>query len=271
MLPFFVWGGWITLFRDAIYLDFFYNYWKFGYWYLLVLFEFNVVYLICEKISSMTSINRKPWIIILTYIIAYTISRVIPYIMPISINLISCYSLFYDYFAYFIIGILVTKFNLSLFFKQNSSLLFTLFAVISIPFYILWDNNSIFQVSATILRISIILGIFIMFMIFDQNKAGNKLENHVNGMLSSIGRYTLSIYMIQFFLFRYINLQEVGKELYSSGNYLIIILMSIALAIIICYICIAIEKIITISSLFSTILLGKRYSRKNINLPQLLH
>ena len=43
MVPFFCWGGLITLFRHETFYNFLIHFWKFGYWYLIVLFELMVI------------------------------------------------------------------------------------------------------------------------------------------------------------------------------------------------------------------------------------
>ena len=81
-------------------------------------------------------------------------------------------------------------------------------------------------------------------------------------MLALIGRHTLGIYMIQFFLFRYIDLHSIGTYLFESHNFIAFLALVSIVSLLVCYICIAIEKVIATSSLFSFILLGKPMTRR---------
>lgn len=131
-------------------------------------------------------------------------------------------------------------------------------AVASILLYLAWNYQILIDLTTILLRISLIMGVFMIFMALDSRKNENKSTEFVNDMLATIDRHTLSIYMIQFFLFRYLNLHEIGLSLYNEGNYLILLAIVSILSILLCYLCIMLEKIIMISPLFSTVLFGKK-------------
>lgn len=57
LIPFFAWGIFITIYRNQSYGKYLFDFWKFGYWYLVVLFEFYLIYLILN--ISLVFLQRK--------------------------------------------------------------------------------------------------------------------------------------------------------------------------------------------------------------------
>lgn len=259
LIPFFVWGILIALFRNATFIAFLQDYWKFGYWYLLALFEFYIVYFICEII--LIRFNKKLWIMILLYIVSYVLFVFINRFMPYHLNSIVDYYQFIDYYPYFFLGIIVKQTPVIDYIKKYLPIFFTATTIVATTLYLAWVNQLVPVITTILLRVSLIMGVFMIFMALDSRHNENKSTKFVNDMLATIGRHTLSIYMIQFFLFRYLNLHEIGLSVYNEGNYLILLTIVSILSILLCYLCIMIEKIIMISPLFSTVLFGKKLSR----------
>ncbi len=237
-------------------MEFIESYWKFGYWYLLVLFEFHAVYFICDTIIQL--LKNKVWIEIILYVLVYIFFRFITRFIPVYFNLITDYFQFIDYLPYFLLGIIVKQTPVIIFIKRHFAIVFTIFVSISVAAYAMWDNEIMLSTTTILLRIALIITILMIFMAFDTHKEDGIFKRCTNEMFATIGRHTLSIYMIQYFFFRYINLQSVGQELYNSHNYITLLSLVTIVALFLCYFCIAIEKIISLSTVFSTIFWGKK-------------
>lgn len=86
----------------------------------------------------------------------------------------------------------------------------------------------------------------------------------INAILSMIGKHTLSIYMMQFFLFRFINLETLFSLLYEGHNYFAIFFISALIAILICYLCMLGEWILMKSQLLSFFVFWEKYVIRKI-------
>lgn len=71
LLPFFSWGILMTLYRNSTFLDFLFNYWKYGYWYLLVLLEFFIAQVGLNNINLLINKKKRWWIDVLVFLLLY--------------------------------------------------------------------------------------------------------------------------------------------------------------------------------------------------------
>lgn len=256
LIPFFAWGILISLFRGETYIEFLLSYFKFGYWYLPVLFQLCMVKCICDIVLNY--IPQKNILIetILLFVLVWVFFRFCTRFIPADINIIIDYYQVIEYMPYFFLGIFVSRFALVENIKRYPSSWVSIIFLLSIVCYVWWSYNSDGLITF-ILRTSLILLIYTLFFIYDNNKKG--ATSFFNLVLATIGRHTLAIYMIQYFLFRYINLHAIGESLYDSNNQLALLIFVIIVSLVVCYICIGVEKVIATSKLFSFILLGKPY------------
>lgn len=114
-------------------------------------------------------------------------------------------------------------------------------------------NNEWFVI---VLRFSIILMVVTLFMSIGESNNREKQSVGFMKILSTIGCHSLAIYMLQFFMFRYINLTDVYSYFNNTSNILANIAVTAVCAIIICYLCIAVEKIIN-KTIYLRFLIGK--------------
>lgn len=262
IMPFFAWGVLITIFRGATYGEFLSSYFKFGYWYLPVLFQLCLINYLCDVIVN--HIPKKNILIetIILFALAWVFLRSCTRFIPTDINCLVDYYQIIEYLPYFFLGILVRRFSIGENIKNHISLWTTLLLILSVVCYIWWDCHSGDE-TMFVLRICLILLIFTIFIAYD--KCGNICVDRMMSMLSQIGRHTLAIYMIQFFLFRYINLHILGTYLFDSHNLMAFFMLVTIVSLIVCYVCIGIEKVIATSKLFSFLLLGKRFASVSQN------
>ena len=264
MIPFISWGLLLTLFKHETYINFLLNYWKFGYWYLIVLFELFILYVIIAQVYSIISKNTsnttlKAVILFILISFGYVLIRKGIVFLSGSIMDISSYFQILDYYPYFFIGVIIRQFKLCKYFKTYKNLITTILLTLAPPFlYFTSTNTEIFGILNIALRISLIFLLYIWFMTaYERNYSPDELPSKVKSLVETIGRHSLSIYMIQFFLFQMMNFHELYEYLYNSGNSLAIVVISLLLSVIMCYICIVIEKAISVSRIFNALLFGK--------------
>ena len=258
LLPFFAWGVIITLFRDSSYFSFLASLYKFGYWYLLVFFYYIIIYFIIEIADHKINPRHKFIVTISEYIIAYLICRFIRRFVSADINDFICYSLFFECLPYFFMGIAIQRLVHMDIWKNHINLVNNSALLLAIGCYVLWNHYIGGELVLVVLRASLIVCIYQIFVAYSHS--ANKGIKIINDQLALIGRHTLAIYMIQYYFFRYINLNSVGLTLLDDNNWIGLLIIVIIVSILICYACMAIEKIILISPLARFALLGKSFS-----------
>lgn len=263
LLPFFSWGILIAFYRNSTFLDFLFNYWKYGYWYLLVLLEFFIAQMGLNYINQLINRKRRWWVDVTIFLFVYQALRFSTRFIPNEINGLIDYWQFIGYFPYFFLGGFIKRHLLIDKMINHSNLLITLFLLLLIPLYVLWYHGRYIGVVQIALPIDIILLLLMIFSLSDKESrvisqsGGVNLAISMESLLSRIGKHTLAIYMMQFFLYRFINLKGLFSMLYEDHNYFAICLISTLIAILISYLCMLGEWILTKSQLFSFLLLGK--------------
>ncbi len=260
MLPFFAWGILITIFRDKSYIAFLQDYWKFGYWYLLVLFEFYLLIYVSNKINQHINKQNRGWIDIIVFLSLWAVLQFIARFIPAELHSFIDYYQMLAYFPYFYIGVLMKQYRIIDFMLRHADILLAMLTVVLIPLYMLWSHEILLHIANIILPFIII---FLLLLIFAKNEI-NSSENYnhsvftpISKTLSTIGKHTMIIYMAQFFFFRYIDFSHWFEDWYKDENYILILLVSLLTSILISYICIGLERIIRMSRYLSFALLGK--------------
>lgn len=259
LLPFFVWGWLMVLYRNATYLDFIQNYWKFGYWYLIVLFEFLIVHVILNIINQLVNKQSKWWLDLCLFLCIWAGVRYAGKFIPERLNIIMDYWQFLAYLPFFYMGTFFRRYSLTDKMISRSALTMTILLLTLLPVYLLWKSEIFTSVTDIILPVNIILILLMIFCLYEKEIDGqsNRIFTIAN-LSGNIGKHTFSIYMMQFFLFRYINFQDIFTSLYASGNYLLILFIASVTAVVLCYICIFCESVISKSWVLGYVLLGKR-------------
>jgi len=260
LIPFIIWGGLITLYRNATYIEFLQNYWKFGYWYLIVLFEFIIFHVVFNATNHLINKKSQWWLDLCVFLCIWAGVRFIGKFIPQEINCIIDYWQFHTYLPFFYLGAFFRRYSTTDKMILHTSLVMTILLVMLGPLYFLWKSGVLTSFTNIMLPANIILILLMAFRMYEKETGdhNNKISS-VATMLGNIGRHTFSIYMIQFFLFRYIDFSNIFKLLYASGNYIVILLIAIIVAVFLCYICILCESVISRSSILGYMLLGKRF------------
>jgi fucose 4-O-acetylase-like acetyltransferase len=257
MMPFLAWGALRVLCKGCDYADSLCNYWKFGYWYLLVLFEFIAVQALVDYIELKFPRLKKVWIDIVIFVaIFFVVSRMSRYGGTVVGEVTDLWQ-FIEYLPYFYLGSLVRRYSLTDIILKNTEILMTVaFAVGSVG-YISWCNDFFEMSISSYCMISLCYALLIiMFVIFAT--MGSSISSNIVGRgLCIIGRNTMIIYMFQFFIFRYLNFGTLFTELYNTNNLIAILAIAIVASIIIAWICIGVGYVLRLSPITRTVLLGK--------------
>lgn len=263
LLPFFSWGILITFYRNSTFFDFLFNYWKYGYWYLLVLLELFMAQMGLNSINQLINTKKRWWIDVAIFLFVYQVMRFSTRFIPNEINGLIDYWQFIGYFPYFFLGGFIKRHLLIDKMIKHSNLLITFFLLLLIPLYVLWYHERFIGIIQIALPIDIILLLLMIFSLSDKEyrivsqSEGENFVIRMKSQLSKIGKHTLAIYMMQFFLFRFIDLKRLFPILYEDHNYFAIFFISAFIAILICYLCMLGEWILGKSQLLGFILLGK--------------
>lgn len=217
-----------------------------GLWFLKMLFVILLFYGIFNWISHTTTKN-----VFVNFIFSITppvlISLFVVYIGIMEANLIM--------FSYaFYLGVILSKYNKIEQFCMTDEvygLTATVFLVLSTHW--VFGGNFIDD----IYKITVSTAAFIFFLnLFTKLN----INSNAKQALQLFGRYSLAIYVIQFYLcgiYKGYTLIQI-----ENINSIILFVITLAIAIPICYICVLIAKIIETNKLCNFFLLGKRINKK---------
>jgi surface polysaccharide O-acyltransferase-like enzyme len=256
LVPFFTWGFIGVVRAGGIYNDFLFNFWKLGYWYLLVLFEFFLVQTIIDAICLRLHGARRVWVDVLMFMVVYLVAKRIGIYGGTPIGILTDLWQFIEYLPYFYLGSLIRRYSLMDKISKHFGLLMTLSFVIIGVCYRLWQDGYFEDRLAyfiIVLRYAMVLVLVVGFLRLDKNI----YNSFVGRGLCRIGRNTMIIYMFQFCIFKYINFGELFVYLYNSNNLFALVAIALVISIVIAWLCIAVGYILRLSPITQSILLGK--------------
>ena len=259
LLPFISWGGVIVIYKGESYLNFLFHFWKFGYWYLVVLFELYLIYVSIQVVSLKLGKSDKVRNMVLVggLVVFYSILRQSARFLPDSVHALTSYYQIVEYYPFFFAGVLVKFFDISRIFLLRRNVVMTGLLLLTSILYYIWQEGMYMPVVTFGLRITGVLSVYMIFMLLDNRNQPDGSMSGINTVLKTVGMHTLSIYMIQYFFFKIINLEPLMLMLETSGNQLALVLITVIVSVLLCFLCIGVEKIISTSGMLSMIFLGK--------------
>lgn len=220
----------------------------YGYWFTVTLFEFFVVYILCNMLIRSKLFCYALLLIgaIALYVYSYSPQC---HDYP-SLN--SYFIAHFQYFIFFIIGTLAKRYFDKLKCVFNSNIVMLLIISLMMIGIILYVNK---YFCYTTVKLSLsILSIFAIFYFFMKN--GNFLDNsHIGRSLQFIGRRTLDIYLLHYF-FVYDSISWIKDSGISSPT--IILVISIITSVIIIGICLLVSNFLRTNPLLGKILFGAK-------------
>lgn len=220
----------------------------YGYWFTVTLFEFFVVYILCNMLIKSQLISCTLLLLggIALYVYSYS---------PQCHNypLLNDYLIaHFQYFVFFIIGTLAKRYFDKLKCMFNSNIVMLLIISLMMIGVILYVNK---YFCYTTVKLSLsILCIFAIFYFFMKN--GNYFDNsRIGKSLQFIGRRTLDIYLLHYF-FVYDSISWIKDSGINSPT--IIFIISIITSVIIIGICLLVSKFLRSNPLLGKILFGAK-------------
>lgn len=247
IIPFLTIGLSYTLYMQHSIEDFFTNDAKLGYWYLFVLFIFNL-FLLLFKLNTFNNNNLKILCDIIIAIVIYTVLWGLSKLDSKANNLLSIY-FFIKVWPFFIVGHLINKYhNLFNQLKQENNI-YTISFIGTILYFCMVSrnfNSILFSLTCPFFVITTLFYIFVR---------RQKSYLCVERALEDIGKNTLEIYTLHYFLIANIRLDFLNQ--YFTNNTIIEFITITIIAIIIIAIIYLITYLIKQSKLLHSFLFGR--------------
>lgn len=232
-------------------IEFFKEYNKLGYWYLMALFSLYVLFrlysLVIHKIKKI-NLTRE----ILVWVVCYLLFVCAMRIFPGKISNMFCLGQACRFFPYFIMGYLFSKYKMDSILKLDKIYTLSLFIYV-LAFVFEYKTNSIhfwipifeiMQATAAIL--------LIMSLIW-----GQRNENSITQQFKFWGGRSLDIYIFHYFFYS-VSLYPCLTNYFQSNNNLVQeLLVGVFFSIVIIYLSLMVAGIIHRSQLLNKLIFGK--------------
>jgi fucose 4-O-acetylase-like acetyltransferase len=244
--------------------DFIFSSEKLGYWFTISLLEMFLIYYVCHYFTKGNTMKFLLWMSILAFVMFLL---KLPFKMNDTLNVIGnalCLHNTFNYFQFFVFGLWVTRYEkLYIFIKKNNCLAIILSLFVGL-FYI---NNVILGVQQTsvttkkliseaLTLVNGYLGLIIAFVCFDKYRASFQVSTKVGSVLQYIGKRTLDIYVIHYFLLP--ALPEVGCFFNEQPNVVLELFIGLLLSLMVISVTLVISNILRISDVFGYYLFGAK-------------
>lgn len=259
IVPFLFFGLLYTFYIGLNMNNFFESVMKQGYWYLLVLFELYVIYYFFTLIPI--SVGGKFMhglfelsLIFIIYVALRILTNDVDLNTPNVYNYLSIIQL-KRYLPYFFAAILIKKYDLSCIFTSKYIILISFFTVMIVE-------------CTTTLGYSIpakgywLPWVYIIAIVSFLKRIENR-KNRINTYLLFIGRNTLIIYVLHFFIVHIIRLPFMRFLFQNANSLLFEFLTLLPLTQIIAVLCILLGRLLTNNDKISYLLFYKCHERNN--------
>ena len=244
---------------------------KLGYWFTIALLEMFLVYYTVNLIVKDRNKHEVIWFFSLVGIAISMYLLKLPFkYYPILKTIGNYSSLHYtfEYFQFFVFGLFASKYRnqfghlldngtvMAVVMLLFSSLCYVKFNMVDI---LLQGKVDIWIIISTFLGTVIgYLGIVVVFCFFRKYQSSVSSSCRLGRTLQYVGRRTLDIYMIHYFLLP--TLPGIGDFLKSSSNVIVELMLGFGLSVAIIGLCIMISNVIRTSDLLAYYLFGKKHS-----------
>ena len=219
---------------------------KYGYWYLISLSLFYI----SMQLFRFNRSNTLTWDILLSGFV-YCIF-LLGWKTTTQVGNLLCLLNCTDFYPFFILGYFTRKYDFVEYVKHSNFI----FTVAIIGYILLFNRDLGFQVINTFSERFVVrlCAIIVILMIFVRRQDESSfLENK----LSFIGRNTLDVYLLHYFIVNNINLVMVGRWFENTNNSVLSIFFTLLVAIPITFISIGIGKILHRSNFVEKYIYGK--------------
>ena len=248
LVPMVVVGIVYVTWRGFSVTDFFFHPMKYGYWYLLTLFEFYVIYMLFFEIVRF----KKAYMDVGLFLLSFVLFKLLMH-LPISNNVIDMLQLnqLVQYWPFFFLGFFLNQRNyMTYLFTKN--LIYTLSLLVYISLFA-W--NYYYGIGNLVLYIYQLAGVLVLsFLFWKMKERKAKVLQH----LAYIGRNTLDIYIFHYFFIHAAYMKCIGIYLVDYPNIILELMLTGGYALIITYASIGVGMIIRSSNFLSMVLFNKK-------------
>ena len=223
---------------------------KQGYWYLYILTLFYLLMYVYGKLPKV----KRSWLLDLAYLAFWQITfMVVDRMFGEKLSDMTGCSLCRGYWMFFL-GFMARRYGWAEWLSEHNWL-FTLALVTYIPLLYAYETG-IFVRFGQLLPLSTF--IILVFVFRQREHSVCKVEE----VLAAVGRSTLDIYVLHYFILRVVSLTDAATYLHHSSNYLLELVMLIAMALIVSGVCITVGKVLRQSDIIRIIVYGDLIKRK---------
>ncbi len=231
---------------------------KFGYWFTFVLFVFFIYYAIIRYILNLVKVNSYiSDIVILLLGFTFYFTKYVP--ISSEIRGFLCITNWY-LFVFFTIGTLVRKH-----FDEVQSWLDTkpvIFIAITVFFFSnIFSKEIGLHSSMFLLFLTSLSGIILVFSFFRAHKDLMSKSTYLGRSLQYVGRHTLDIYLLHFFLLPVMLKESSLQFLRSHPVPIIEFSISFTISLLIIFVCLVMSNIIRMSPMLAHFLFGAKYQK----------
>lgn len=257
-----------TSFSDII--DFFTNSFKYGFWYVFVLFAFYILSYI-TNLSNINGMIKNSYVMyVVVAFVWYYVYRHI-YIVPDILNKILCLDLIVRYYPYFFVGNLIRKHGFLKIIEQEW--LFCVSVVWVLLSASIVDNNSIKSILSVIdgshfaslvyttlctflLYINAFSIIMIIMYIVQKVLRINSLSSFIK-IFTFLGKNTLYIYLFHFFFIYAIDMPDLKLWFQHNSFFVFDLFLSVIPAAIIIICCLLIKYVLSLNKTIMAIVFNR--------------
>lgn len=237
------------LWNNEVFLSGFTENIKHGYWFTVVVFFYFVLFAamgyVCDRIKTKLSIKATVYVVV-ALAIALS-SHIFVELMDTDISCAFSYPLIAEYIPYYCFGLLSRMYYDTFMRVITDSRLVSAFLVI---FVVVYNIDFIPHTPCCITAILVINAFFFHY------KGFFSLDTKVGVCLSYIGKNTLSIYFLHYFVFKYMNLHWLATFIMDNNVQFIGVLLTIFLSLVIIALCLLVERGLRVAKPLHAIMFG---------------
>lgn len=219
---------------------------KQGYWYLYILTLFYLLMYVFGKLPTV----KRPWLLDIAFLAFWQVAFVAAdRMLGQDLSDMTGISMCRGYWIYFFLGYMARRYGWTEWLSEHNWL-FTLVLVTFVPLLYAYGTGLFVRFGQVLPLTAIIVLVFLF-------RRREHETSRVEQSLSAIGRSTLDIYIFHYFVLRIIDLTDVASYLHHSFNYLLELIMLVAMALVVSEICMLVGKVMRQSEIIRRVVLGE--------------
>lgn len=219
---------------------------KQGYWYLYILTLFYLLMFVYSKLPS----AKRPWLLDIAYLAFWQVAFMFAdRVLGQNVSDITGISMCRGYWLYFFLGYMVRRHGWAEWLSVHNWL-FTLALVSYVPLLYAFETGIIVRFGQ-VLPLTAIIVLVYLFRLREHE------TSRVERSLSTIGRSTLDIYVLHYFVLRIINLTDVAAYLHRTSNYLLELVLLVCMALAVAGVCMFAGKVLRQSNIIRGVVYGE--------------